>query len=183
MGAHLCDAAFFEHDDLVGVADGAQAVGDDEARPAFHEAVEAGLDEAFGLAVEVAGGFVEDEDAWVGKDGTGDGDALLLASGEADAALADEGVVPGFEFGDEAVRVGDARGVGNVILGRVASGVGDVLGDGPVEEEDVLLDDAEEFAVGLDVDVAEVGAVEGDGALARVIEAGDEVAEGGFAGA
>ncbi len=36
--------------------------------------------------------------------------------------------------------------------------VGDIVGDGPVEEEDVLLDDPEQVAITLDVDLAEVDA-------------------------
>jgi len=183
VGADFADAAVFENDDAVGVADGAESVGDDECCSALHELCEASLDESFAFGVEVAGGFVEDEDGGVGEDGAGDGDALFLSAGEADAALADEGVVSEVEFGDEAVGVGGLGGVFDVALGGVALGVGDVLGDGAVEEEDILFDDAEESAVGPWVDVAEVVSVEADGALGGVVEASDEVAEGGFAGA
>ena len=93
VGAGFGDAAVFEDDDAVGVGDGAEAVGDDEAGAAFHERDEAGLDDAFAFGVEVAGGFVEDEDLGVGQHGAGDGDALPLAAAEFDAALADERVV------------------------------------------------------------------------------------------
>ena len=44
--------------------------------------------------------------------------------------------------------------------GGPAVAVGDVLGDRAVEEEDVLLDDPQQPAVALDLDVAEVDAVE-----------------------
>ena len=216
MGAALADPAVGQDQDLVGMGDRAQAVGDDEARPALHQVAEARLDQPFALGVEVAGGLVEDEDPRVGIQGPGDGEALALAAGEADAALSDEGVVALGQVGDEAVGVGELgggddprrcprkcprniRGGGPTPGGRgrvttiggtsggggVSSGgggVGDVVGDGAVEEEDVLLDDAEESAVGLDVDGAEVGAVEGDAAGGGVVEAGDEVAEGGLAG-
>ena len=58
-----------------------------------HEHVERVLHEAFALAVERAGGLVEDEDGRVFQDGAGDGDALALAAGEFHAALADERAV------------------------------------------------------------------------------------------
>ena len=47
-----------------------------------------------GAGVQGAGRLVEDEHGRVAQDGAGDGEALLLAAGEAVAALADEGVVP-----------------------------------------------------------------------------------------
>ena len=93
VGSALDDVPLLDDQDLVGAADGGEAVRDDEGRPALHEEVEAGLDQGFGLGVERAGGFVEDEDAGVGEDGAGDGETLALAAGELDAALADDGVV------------------------------------------------------------------------------------------
>ena len=55
--------------------------------------------------------------------------------------------------------------------------------DGAVEQEHVLLDDADQVAVAVDVDVAQVAAVEQDAAAGGVVEAGDEVAERGLAAA
>lgn len=146
VGAGFDDAAVFDHGDEVGVADGAEAVGDDEAGAAGHETREAPLDEALGLGVEVAGGLVEDQDFRIGEDGAGDGEALLLAAREADAPLAYDGVVALLELFDEAGGVGLGRGVGDLGSRGVAPGVADVFGDGAVEEEDILLDDAQEAA-------------------------------------
>ena len=47
----------------------------------------------FGIVVEGAGGFVEDDDVGLLVKCTGDADALALASGEADATFADESFV------------------------------------------------------------------------------------------
>jgi hypothetical protein len=49
------------------------------------------LDRLFGVAVERGGRLVEHQDARIFQDGAGDGDALLLAAGELQAALADLG--------------------------------------------------------------------------------------------
>ena len=49
------------------------------------------------MGVEIAGGFVGEDDFGVGDDGAGDGDALLLAAGEL------VGVVVFFFFEVEAV--------------------------------------------------------------------------------
>ena len=48
-----------------------------------------------GVAVEVARGFVAEEEEGVADEGAGDGDALFLAAGEFQAAFADHGVDPG----------------------------------------------------------------------------------------
>src|ERR1700730_6208157 len=93
MGATLDDLTLLDDEDLVGAADGGEAVGDHEGGPALHEVAQAVLDHGLGLGVEGAGGLVEDEDAGVGQDGPGDGDALALAAGELDTALAYDGFV------------------------------------------------------------------------------------------
>ena len=57
------------------------------------DAVERRLDLALGVDVERRGRLVEDQDRRRLEDGAGDGDALLLAAGEFQAALADLGLV------------------------------------------------------------------------------------------
>jgi len=67
------DPAVVDDEELVGLADRAQAVGDDEGGTAVHEAQQPLLDLLLGARVDAAGGLVEDEDARVGQDGAGDG--------------------------------------------------------------------------------------------------------------
>ena len=115
------------------------------------------LDQPLALGVEVAGGLVEDEDPRVGQDGPGDGQPLPLAAAEPHAALADQRVVAVGQALDELGGVGGlARRARSASRRGPAVAVGDVLGDRAVEQEDVLLDDAEQPPVALDLDVAEV---------------------------
>ena len=65
--ALLDDAAMVENDDAIGVHDGAEAVGDDEARPVGHQGLQACLDEPLAVRVQVAGGLVQDQDPRVGQ--------------------------------------------------------------------------------------------------------------------
>jgi hypothetical protein len=81
------DASAFEDEDLVGVADGGEAMGYDEAGAVFHEAVEGFLDESLGGCIHAGCGFVEDEDGWIFEEGAGDGKALFLADAEFNSAL------------------------------------------------------------------------------------------------
>ena len=73
--------------------------------------VERVLDLLLGVAVERARGLVEDQDRRPLEDGAGDGDALLLAAGELEAALAHHGAVALGQLGDEAVDLRHARGL------------------------------------------------------------------------
>ena len=80
-------------DDPVGGGDGGRPVGNYYrrlARPGFgqcpHHLQLAG-------GVDGRGGVVEDEDAGVGQQGPGQGDALALPAREREAALADHGLV------------------------------------------------------------------------------------------
>jgi hypothetical protein len=73
------DFAVVEDEDLVGVADGGQAVGYNKAGAFLQEAVEGLLDEFLRGVVDAGGGFVEEEDGWIFQQRAGDGDALLFA--------------------------------------------------------------------------------------------------------
>ena len=79
VGAAFDDFPLAEDEDGVGVADGGKAVGDDETGAAFHETFECFIDKPLAFGAKGGGGFVEQEDAGIGQNGAGDGDALALA--------------------------------------------------------------------------------------------------------
>src|SRR5690606_26755277 len=81
------------------------------------------------------------------------------------------------ELLDELVGVGKLGCAAKIRLADIAPAVADVLGDGAVEEEDVLLHDAQELPVAVEVDLFDVDAIEPDAPLRRPVEAGDEVAQ------
>ena len=68
-GADFGDLVFVENDDLVGVCDGAHAVGDDDDGLVLHEFRNALLNLGFVFDVEACGGFVEEHDGGVLEDG------------------------------------------------------------------------------------------------------------------
>ena len=71
-------------DGAAGAGGGVGIVGDhdDGLAVLLVERLEQREDFVAGLAVEVAGGFVAEQDVGIGDDGAGDADALLLAAGE-----------------------------------------------------------------------------------------------------
>ena len=108
--AAFLDLAVLDDQDAVGFDDGAQAVGDDEGGAVFHHFGHGLLDQLFRFRVQRGGGFVENEDLRFFQHGPGDGDALALAVGQEDAALADHGLVLQRQFGDEIGGAGDGGG-------------------------------------------------------------------------
>src|SRR5690606_40447144 len=80
MGSALQYLALIEHDDLVAVAYGAQAVRNDDAGAAAPAQI--GHDGFFADGVQRAGGFVHDEHAGVACQGPGDFQALALSAAE-----------------------------------------------------------------------------------------------------
>src|SRR5690606_24363209 len=118
----------------------------------------------------------------------GNGDALALAAGELDAALADLGVVAAAalgvdQFHDEVVRIGLARGLDHLFLGRVGPAVHDVLAYRAVQQRGVLGDHADGRAERILGDRGDVGAVDPDRAAFAVVEAQQQVDQGRLAGA
>ena len=98
MRALLDDPAVLEHDDQVGVADRREAVGDDERGAAVQQAAQRALDLALGADVDRARRLVEDQDARVGEQRARERDELALPEREAEAALAELGVVAVLEL-------------------------------------------------------------------------------------
>ena len=80
VGAALDDAAFVQDHDQIGVANGGEAVGDDEAGAVVQDLDQCLLNLIFGLGVYVGGGFIKHEHGGVGEDGAGQRYALLLAA-------------------------------------------------------------------------------------------------------
>ena len=138
MLALLDDLAAIEHDDVVGMHDGGEAMRDDEARALARHAFERVLDLALGMAVERRGRLVEHQDRRRLQDGAGDRHALLLAAGEFQAALADQRVVALRQRHDEVVDLGEPRRLAHLGLARIGFAVADVVFDRVVEQHGIL---------------------------------------------
>src|SRR5580704_13681516 len=89
MVAPLAELTFVHDQDGVGGLDGAEAVGDEDARAAGDHAGESEADAMFGVGVDRTRGLVEDEEFGRVGEGAGEADELLLAGGEGGATLAD----------------------------------------------------------------------------------------------
>ena len=71
--AALHNEAVFDHQDLVGTADGGETVGDDEGGSSLHQLAQSSLDHGLGFGIERAGSLVEDEDSRLRQEGARNG--------------------------------------------------------------------------------------------------------------
>ena len=130
MGALLAELAFVHDEDGVCGLDGAEAVGDEDTGAASDHAGEGLANAELGVGIDGAGGFIEDEDAGVVGEGAGEADELLLAGGEASAALA-HGLIEGLREGaDEVAYVDVVGGFLQPVRGYPGRAEADVIGDG-----------------------------------------------------
>ena len=82
MGAVLDQAAAVERDDAIRRTYRREPVRDDQNRPSFGDLFHIELNDTLALIVEGARCLIEDQNARVGDERTGNGDALALATRE-----------------------------------------------------------------------------------------------------
>ena len=100
------DAAAVHDHDAVGLQYRRQPVGDDQRGAALHQSFQCVLHRAFALRIEGTGRFVQQQDRRVLQQRAGDDDALLLAAGQARAALAQFAGETFGKFADEVIGFG-----------------------------------------------------------------------------
>lgn len=88
MHAAFRDFAVFEHIDAIGIADGGEAVRNDDERAGERELPDAVPDLALAFDVYAGGGFIKN-DVLLREQGARDADLLALTAGEAAAGVAD----------------------------------------------------------------------------------------------
>ena len=101
VGALLDKFALVENENLVDMLDGAQAVSDYQARAILDQLLEPFLDEHFRFGVDIARGFVKDENRRVMRQSAGEAEELLLSHAEDVASFARDGFVSFRIFFDE----------------------------------------------------------------------------------
>src|SRR6266508_4660564 len=177
MGAVLDQASALERHDAIRRAHGREPVRDDENRPSLGDLFHVLLDDALALIVEGARRLVEDQNARVGDEGAGNGDALALAARESRAALADDGVVAFGQLEDEVVRSRESRRRDDALHRHGGIGEGDVFAHRAVEQHVLLQDHTDLAAQPCRVGHGEIHAVDQDAPALRNVEALDELRE------
>ena len=158
MRAALQNSSIFDHQNLVGTANGGQPMGNDKRRPPLHQVGKALLDHSLRLGVEAGGSFVQNENAGIGQNGARNRDPLALPAGQFHAALADDGVVLQLKLFREFIDAGDGAGAEQFLFGRVRLGERYVLANGSVEQKRILQHHAQLRSIGLQPDRGKIDA-------------------------
>ena len=101
MRALLDDLTRFEHIDVVGIADGRQAMGDHKRRAIRHEVVERVLNQPLGFGIDRCRGLIEQKDRRILQQGPRDRKSLLFTARKFHPALADMGVELSWQCADK----------------------------------------------------------------------------------
>ena len=88
MRTTLGDASGIDDEDLVGITDGGQAVGDDDDGPSGRQLGQGPVDVSLGGGIGLSSGLVQNEDGGVLEVGARQGDALTLTAGEVSTLIA-----------------------------------------------------------------------------------------------
>mmetsp|Transcript_13766 Transcript_13766/g.33854 ORF Transcript_13766/g.33854 Transcript_13766/m.33854 type:complete len:306 (-) Transcript_13766:3780-4697(-) len=179
----LEDHAPEHHADGVRVADGGQAVRDGQRGAPRSHHVQCGLHCALAARVQRRGGLIQQQHLGVLDDRARDGDALLLAAAELDAALPHARVHPLRQLGDEVGRVGRARRRLHLLQAGTRRAVRDVVRDGARKQQRLLRHQPHLLPHPLEVVTGQRAAIQQDVARLRVVEALQQRHHGGLAAA
>ena len=183
MGADLSDPSLRHANDPVALPHRRQSVRDDHDRSSFDDVAHVLLDRLFALVVQGACRLVEDQYARIGGEGTCDGDALPLSTGQIGPAFFDRCVVAHRQLHDELVRAGEPCHPHDLIPRHIGSCKGDVLVNCAAEQKVLLQYYAELAAQPEWIKLSDVVSVDEDLPGLRQIESLRQLGERRLAGA
>src|SRR5439155_23638432 len=132
----------------------------------------------FTLDVQARHRLVQNQDRGIPNQGASDGDSLLLSAREGGAPLADDRVVTIFKFADELVgirRLGRSHNFPHI---RLRFSISDVFPDGGPKENGILEDNSNLPTQRLESILLDVGPINENGPLLRLVEAQDQADNG-----
>ena len=184
MPAEFDDLAALQNVDAVGMHHGRETMRD-QNRDAIARARDFAnrlADFFFSERIERRSRFVENHQLRPPQQGTRDGEPLLLAARNFDAAFADHGVESFIGAGEKAADRGLAKDVHAVFIGGARIDEEQVLADGTGEQLRILRDEADAFAQIVDGDFVFAGTVVKDVAGMRPVKTDEELNQSGLAG-
>ena len=185
MRPRFHNVPFFQHENAVGVEDGAEAVGDEQGNlAAFGTDFPDGVGNfLLGEGIQGGSGFVEEEELGNPQQGAGDRDALFFAARQFEAALTDGSVKAIFGPGQQGVAGGFGERRLQVCFGGRRVHKEQVFPDGAREELCVLGNEADLAAQVIKMDGLFIEAVVEDTATLGAVQPDEEFHQGGFAAA
>src|ERR1700732_1670127 len=177
VGAIFDDASTLDRKNAISPAHCGKPMGDNENGTAFADSAHVVLDDALALVIERAGGLVENQNAGIGHQGTGNSDALPLTARETAPTLADDGVVALGKFENELMRAGQVGRVDDPLHGHGGIGKRYIFGDGAIEKDVLLQNNANLSSQPGGVGQCEIDTVDDDTSGLRHVETLEKLRE------
>ena len=181
--ALILEPPVLHEEDVVGVANGVEAMCDGDHRPALGQLPEGFEDLGLVVRIEGRGRLVHHHHRRGPEDRAGDGHALALAAGKLSAAFADPRVEPALQFLGEVEHARLACGLDHGVVVGLGPAGADVLANAGVQQPGVLQDEADIAGQDAALHIAQVHAAEAHRALIDVPEAADQPGQGRLAAA
>src|SRR5579883_2495323 len=176
------DSSVLEDENLVGIADCGEPVGDDERGAALRGGLERELQLALGFGIERRTCFVEDHDRWILEQSAGDCQPLALAPGKRATAFADHRCKPFALQGDESLSLRSFERLADLRRMRIRLADFQILFDRPGKQHRLLEYDAYIAAKPRERHIANVGPVDLDASRLRIEDAVQEAERRRLAG-
>ncbi len=93
MGAMFLDSAPINDINLVSIEDCGKSVGNDKGCASHHQLIQSRLDYLLTFRVQSRGSLIQDQDAGILQDGTGNGHALALSARKVQPTLRNLGII------------------------------------------------------------------------------------------
>ena len=183
MRALLDDVAILHHQDQIGLRERHHAMADDDGGGIAAMLLEGMADGRVGFGIHGGQGIVEDQDIVALHQGTGNGNALLLAARERYAALAHHRIPAVFAILDKAKGAGVHGRAFNGLLGGMGDGDAHVVAQRLGIQEGLLQHQAYMGAQVTAVNLLDIHAADGDAAALRLKEALHQVYDAALAAA
>ena len=168
--ADVVNAAALEDEDRIRIHQRGEAVRDDNQGAALRDAQQVGVDDRLAVGVERARRLVEDQDARIADQRAGDRETLPLAARQVCRALLDKGLIAARQALDELLGAGEPRRLHDFLETRIGLGGGNRLTDRAAEQKVLLQHDTEAGAQMIDIDLAQIVAVDLDEPLVVAVQ-------------
>ena len=152
----------------------------DDGGLALHQAVQRFHDGLFRSSIQTGGWLVQNQDWSVVENRAGDGNALALAAGKRDAALADHRVVALRHLLDELVGIGQFRGANDFPARGIRLAVSDVFPDRRTKQQGFLQHETDLVPQGFQRVFANVSAINFYCSGCGIVETRDQIDESAF---
>ena len=180
MTAALGYITVVQNNDAVGVAHGRKTMGNNQNGAVFHQIINGLLHDFFRFVIERRSRFVQNQNRRIFNKRPCDSDSLLLSARNQNAALADLCIQALIECADKFVETGSFKHFFQTLFRNIGAAEQNIFSDGAAKQEVILKNNGNIATQTLQIDVADIRAVNGNRAVVHIIKARQQSRNGRF---